>query len=224
MTNENTPYIGENGNWYINDEDTGMRSQGDEGPQGPVGPQGLIGPKGKTGDRGPQGIQGPVGATGAQGSKGDKGDTGERGPKGDTPELVADLQTTVTGKALDATMGKVLDDKIKTNTTSINSLNSKLTWKMFKNVAEIGLNNSCTMDQIISALTSEGYAMLITPMFKSDFPNVSFAGTGMRHLIKVECPFSGYVAITDYDISNGVSYFRGHDGNNYTNWSSTNPI
>lgn len=58
MANENTPYIGENGNWYINGEDTGMRSQGEEGPQGPVGPQGLIGPKGKTGDRGPQGVKG----------------------------------------------------------------------------------------------------------------------------------------------------------------------
>lgn len=147
MADENTPYIGENGNWYINGEDSGMRSQGEEGPQGPVGPQGLIGPKGKTGDRGPQGLKGDTGEEGPQGPKGEKGDkgdqgevgpqgpkgdtgaTGIQGPKGDTgatgpqgpigatPALAANLATTVAGKALDATMGKVLDDKI-TNTNN----------------------------------------------------------------------------------------------------------
>ncbi len=111
------PYIGANGNWYVNNEDTGVKAQGPKGDEGPVGAsgigaQGLRGPKGENGDRGPQGIQGPVGATGPQGSKGDKGDTGERGPKGDTPELIANLQETVKGKALDATMGKALDSKI----------------------------------------------------------------------------------------------------------------
>ncbi|WP_342756716.1 hypothetical protein [Kineothrix sedimenti] len=125
------PFIGANGNWYVDNEDTGVKAQGPAGPQGPVGvsgAQGLIGPKGETGDRGPQGIQGPVGATGAQGSKGDKGDkgdTGEQGQKGDMPELVANLQETVEGKALDAIMGKVLDDKITENTQSIIEINSK---------------------------------------------------------------------------------------------------
>lgn len=81
----------------------------------------MIGPKGETGDRGPQGIQGPVGATGTQGDKGDKGDTGAQGPKGDTPELVANLQETVEGKALDATMGKVLDSKISETNSKLNN-------------------------------------------------------------------------------------------------------
>ena len=115
MTNVNTPYIGENGNWYINGEDTGMRSQGEEGPQGPVGPQGLIGPKGKTGDRGAQGFTGPKGEKGdegPQGVQGIQGPQGEQGPIGETPELAVNLTTTVAGKALDATMGKILDDKI----------------------------------------------------------------------------------------------------------------
>ncbi len=142
------PYIGANGNWYVDNEDTGVKAQGLAGPQGPVGPsgqtgaQGLIGPKGEIGDRGPQGIQGsiggtgiqgpkgekgdkgdvglqgvqgPIGATGVQGpkgDKGDKGDTGNKGDKGDTPALVTDLQTAVAGKALDATMGKSLNDKV----------------------------------------------------------------------------------------------------------------
>jgi hypothetical protein len=125
------PFIGANGNWYVDNEDTGVKAQGPTGPQGPVGAgaQGLIGPKGEIGDRGPQGIQGPIGATGAQGpkgDKGDKGDTGAQGPKGDTPELAENLQETVEGKALDATMGKALNDKVATNENSINVLSQKL--------------------------------------------------------------------------------------------------
>ncbi len=120
LSNVYAPYIGANGNWYINNEDTGVKAQGPSGPQGPAGHcgiQGLIGPKGETGDRGPQGIQGSIGGTGIPGPKGEKGDVGEKGEKGDTPTLAADLQTTVAGKALDATMGKSLNDKI----TDLNS-------------------------------------------------------------------------------------------------------
>ena len=126
------PYIGANGNWYINNEDSGVKAQGPAGPQGPAGHcglQGLIGPKGETGDRGPQGIQGPVGATGVQGPKGDKGDMGPQGPIGETPELADNLTTTVAGKALDATQGKVLDDKIAINTNEIANVNSNLSNK-----------------------------------------------------------------------------------------------
>lgn len=115
LNNGYTPYIGANGNWYVDNEDTGVKAQGPEGEQGPVGPQGIRGPRGNAGDRGPQGIQGPIGATGGQGPKGDKGDTGftgAKGDKGDTPSLTANLLATVPGTALDATMGKTLNDKI----------------------------------------------------------------------------------------------------------------
>lgn len=61
------PYIGENGNWWIGDKDTGVGAQG---PEGPAGPQGQAGPQG------PQGIQGPAGAAGVQGPKGDAGPPG----------------------------------------------------------------------------------------------------------------------------------------------------
>ena len=44
------PWIGENGNWWVGDKDTGHPARG---------------PKGDTGDQGPQGIQGPPGADGA---------------------------------------------------------------------------------------------------------------------------------------------------------------
>ncbi|MBO5414999.1 MAG: leucine-rich repeat protein [Clostridia bacterium] len=34
----NTPYIGENGNWWINNEDSGISAQGEIGAEGPIGP------------------------------------------------------------------------------------------------------------------------------------------------------------------------------------------
>ncbi|TCL59553.1 collagen triple helix repeat protein [Kineothrix alysoides] len=154
------PYIGANGNWYVDNEDTGVKAQGPAGPQGPAGHcglQGLIGPKGETGDRGPQGIQGPVGATGAQGpkgDKGDKGDTGAQGPKGDTPELVANLQETVVGKALDATMGKALNDKIVNANNKMNKTHYAVT-PAFGNVSiQADLNGF--MASIVTAINLTG--------------------------------------------------------------------
>lgn len=50
-----TPHIGDNGNWFIGDSDTGKPSRGEKGetgatgPKGPEGPQGLQGPAGKDG-------------------------------------------------------------------------------------------------------------------------------------------------------------------------------
>ena len=65
-----TPHIGDNGNWFLGDEDTGKPSRGEQGPQGL---------KGETGEQGPQGIQGEQGP---QGLKGDTGETGPQGPAG----------------------------------------------------------------------------------------------------------------------------------------------
>ena len=44
-----TPTIGENGNWYIGDTDTGKPSRGEEGKQGTAGQQGEKGEKGDDG-------------------------------------------------------------------------------------------------------------------------------------------------------------------------------
>jgi hypothetical protein len=136
------PTIGENGNWFIDGDDTEISAKGKRGKTGPMGPrgkQGHTGPQGEIGPAGPQGLtgaQGYAGPTGPQGLKGDtgaKGDSGPQGimglqgaagpagpqgaqgaqgPKGDTPPLAANLQETVTGKALDATMGKRLSDSL----------------------------------------------------------------------------------------------------------------
>ncbi len=54
-----TPYIGENGNWWIGDKDTGVKAQGDKGDKGNTG------------------------ATGATGATGDKGEDGDQGDDGD---------------------------------------------------------------------------------------------------------------------------------------------
>ena len=92
---------------------------------------------------------------------------------------------------------------------------------MYRNFSSLGLNYNCTLDQVISELSNKGNAMLIVPIFKADYPNLSLASSGQRHLLRVEYPVSGYVAITDFDISNGVCYFSAHDGSNYKPWTST---
>ncbi|MDR2888422.1 MAG: hypothetical protein LBV33_01095, partial [Lachnospiraceae bacterium] len=55
------PTIGENGNWFIGDDDSGVSAQGAQGEAGAVGPQG---PKGDVGDIGPQGLKGDTGDIG----------------------------------------------------------------------------------------------------------------------------------------------------------------
>ena len=71
-----TVEIGENGNWYIDGEDTGIAA---EGPQGPQGEQGT---QGETGSQGPQGETGPQGPEGEQGPQGEAGDTPYIGENG----------------------------------------------------------------------------------------------------------------------------------------------
>ena len=77
-----SPYIGENGNWFVGELDTGVQAQGAQGPKGEQGPQGAQGPRG---EQGPQGVQGPKGEQGPQ------GDTGATGAKGDTGACVYHL-------------------------------------------------------------------------------------------------------------------------------------
>lgn len=60
-----TPTIGENGNWYLGNTDTGKPSRGAAGAQGAQGPQGE---KGDTGAQGPKGDTGPQGPAGSDAS------------------------------------------------------------------------------------------------------------------------------------------------------------
>ena len=109
-----TPTIGDNGNWFLGDTDTGKPSRGEQGPQGAPGLQGEPGQDGTPGAAGAPGAAATVtvgttttgeagteasvtnsGTTsaavlnftipkGAKGDKGDKGDTGNTGPAGTT--------------------------------------------------------------------------------------------------------------------------------------------
>ncbi|WP_338631535.1 hypothetical protein [Clostridium baratii] len=83
-----TPHIGDNDNWFIGIQDTGVPARGKDGRQGPpgrdgeIGPQGLPGRDGEVGPVGPQGIPGLNGRDGEQGPKGDNGITPHIGDNG----------------------------------------------------------------------------------------------------------------------------------------------
>lgn len=68
-----TPAIGENGNWWIGDTDTGIPARGEQGEQGPAGE------KGEQGEQGEQGMQGEQGIPGADGQDGKTPAIGENG-------------------------------------------------------------------------------------------------------------------------------------------------
>ena len=94
--------------------------------KGPQGPQGI---QGETGPQGLQGIQGETGPQGPQGIQGEKGDTGPQGPQGiqgPLPPLIANYLATETGKAaLDAIVGKLLDERLTAAEKSLTQLNSE---------------------------------------------------------------------------------------------------
>ena len=79
-----TPYIGENGNWWIGKNDLGVSASGVAGERGPMGESGEKGEKGDTGAIGPSG---PQGAQGEAGEKGDPGEKGKDGAAGVTPHI-----------------------------------------------------------------------------------------------------------------------------------------
>ena len=83
--NGKTPYVGDNGNWYIGADDTGKPSRGakgEKGEKGDTGAQGIQGEQGIQGVQGEKGDKGEKGDTGEQGIQGEKGDTGAQGPQG----------------------------------------------------------------------------------------------------------------------------------------------
>ena len=71
-----TPTIGDNGNWWIGDTDTGISAKGVKGNTGDKGEKGDTGPQGPVGPQGPQGAEGPQGPQGAAGPQGPAGKDG----------------------------------------------------------------------------------------------------------------------------------------------------
>lgn len=90
------PMIGQNGNWWIWDAETGEYTDSGSPSSGTPGPAGPQGPKGDTGAAGPEGPQGPKGDTGPAGPE------GPQGPKGDSGEVVVDETLSIPGAAADA--------------------------------------------------------------------------------------------------------------------------
>lgn len=93
------------------------------------GPQGIQGEKGDKGDIGPQGIQGVQGPQGEIGPKGPQGEIGPQGPQGiqgPLPPLIDNYLATEPGKAaLDAIVGKLLDERLKAAENAVTKLNSE---------------------------------------------------------------------------------------------------
>lgn len=80
-----SPYIGDDGFWYVYDDTKKQYTNTQipaKGQKGDPGEQGLMGPTGPKGDTGSEGPQGPKGETGEVGPKGDRGETGPQGLQG----------------------------------------------------------------------------------------------------------------------------------------------
>ncbi len=98
-----TPHIGDNGNWYLGETDTGVKAQGNDGetPEVVINPlpnlngnnvsfvtaKNTVGMTVYNGEKGEKGDKGEQGAQGLQGIQGPKGDTGEKGADGITPRI-----------------------------------------------------------------------------------------------------------------------------------------
>lgn len=123
--NGKTPYVGDNGNWYIGENDTGKPSQGAKGEPGTDGVtptfsiesvetgepgtdaevtmtgdapnHGLrfVIPRGNKGDKGSPGAKGDKGEPGAKGEPGSPGAKGDKGDTGATPNLSIGTVTTL---------------------------------------------------------------------------------------------------------------------------------
>ena len=123
-----TPYVGDNGNWYIGADDTGKPSRGAKGEPGKdgvtptfsiesveTGEPGTDADVTMTGDAPnhglkfviPRGDKGDTGDTGSPGAKGDKGDTGA------TPNLSIGTVTTLeAGQNATASMGGTAESPV----------------------------------------------------------------------------------------------------------------
>ena len=109
-----SPYIGENGNWFVGELDTGVQAQGAQGPKGEQGPQGDMGATGAKGDTGATGATPRITVKVVTGEPGTDASVTQGGtaqapiitltiPRGDTGSMGT---LTINGKAPDAA-GKV---------------------------------------------------------------------------------------------------------------------
>ncbi|WP_418929342.1 hypothetical protein [Clostridium fessum] len=108
--------------------------------KGPQGIQGEKGDKGDTGPQGIQGIQGPQGDEGPQGPQGETGPQGAQGIQGPLPPLIDNYLATESGKAaLDAIVGKLLDERLKAAENAVTKLNSDIKIKFYGKVTDLSV-------------------------------------------------------------------------------------
>ena len=164
--------------------------------KGPQGPQGI---QGETGPQGLQGIQGETGPQGPQGIQGEKGDTGPQGPQGiqgPLPPLIANYLATESGKAaLDAIVGKLLDERLTAAEKSLTQLNSEASTHLKESGSE---NDFCATFQPRYQYHTNANYMLANGIYKT-------GKTGLN------LPFEGYWIIITFNTSNDF-------GNNSTAW------
>lgn len=140
-------------------------------------------------------------------------------------DTVKNLTTGEQGKALDATMGKALDEKIGNlndlTTTSKDSVvdavdELNMNMKHYKSFADIELDNQINWDDILIKLPNQ--SEITVAIFSSDYQNLTNPGTGTKRVITVTRAYSGYVTIKDWDVDNNIIYYRTQYGSNYTAW------
>lgn len=155
--------------------------------KGPQGPQGI---QGETGPQGLQGIQGETGPQGTQGIQGEKGDTGPQGPQGiqgPLPPLIANYLATESGKAaLDAIVGKLLDERLTAAEKSLTQLNSEASSHLIASGSE---NSFCAAFQSRYQYRTNANYMLASGIYKT-------GKTGLN------LPFEGYWFIITFNTSN----------------------
>lgn len=159
--------------------------------KGPQGPQGI---QGETGPQGIQGIQGETGPQGPQGIQGEKGDTGPQGPQGiqgPLPPLIANYLATESGKAaLDAIVGKLLDERLTAAEKSLTQLNSDQ--RIFIDNAKVAGNSPSAFKRGITITTTGrsssfpiGYGIVLT-VFAGDGRGIQInAGPSSNPKIRV---------------------------------------
>ena len=157
--------------------------------KGPQGPQGI---QGETGPQGLQGIQGETGPQGPQGIQGEKGDTGPQGPQGiqgPLPPLIANYLATESGKAaLDAIVGKLLDERLTAAEKSLTQLNSE---------ASTHLKESGSGNDFCAAFQSRY-------QYHTDVNYMLANGIYTTELTDPNVPFNGYWIIITFNTSNDV--------------------
>ena len=163
----NTPFIGENGNWWIGETDTGVKAAGVDGEKGDKGDPGEKGDKGEKGD---------------QGDKGDKGDPGQNG--GSSGYFAANGSVYSWGKPLPFNVKKESGDLISYDASSKTiTLSKGHTYSMvFSGTVMISANGN---NKLCGASLIDGYnsseMMLETRTYVSMINDGQSARLGMSY-------------------------------------------